>query len=57
MKKQSIELPAGRSSYAPPVCEEIPVLAEGTLCSSGDSGSDDESDIGNESVGETPGSW
>ena len=56
MKKQSIELPTGRS-YLPPVCEEIPVLAEGPLCGSGDSGSDDESDIGNESVGETPGSW
>ena len=56
MKKQTIETATERR-YESPFCEEIPVLAEGPLCGSGDSGSDDESDIGNESVGETPGSW
>jgi hypothetical protein len=32
-------------SYAPPVCEEVPMRAEGPLCES------------NETVGETNGIW
>ena len=34
MKNQSKE-PVARRSYAPPICEELPVWAEGPLCGSG----------------------
>ena len=33
MKNQSKE-PVARGSYAPPICEELPVWAEGPLCNS-----------------------
>ena len=53
MRKQTIESAAIRS-YTPPVCEEIPVWAEGPLCGSNDDYTDDND---NETVGETPGYW
>ncbi len=43
-----------RASYAAPVCEEVPVWTEGTLCGSGDPSDG----IGyNESIEETKGTW
>ena len=56
MRKQTIETAAIRR-YTPPVCEEIPVWAEGPLCGSGDGGSDDDDDDPTETVGEIKGSW
>ena len=50
MKKQTIETATERR-YESPFCEEIPVLAEGPLCSSGD----DSDKGGNESYTEYDG--